>query len=228
MRGRMCSSLALAAVLAAPCAFAEEGMLPPTEGVGRITVQGGWRLVANNTFYDRYESRPENAGLAPAQRSRGSPIGMASFAYGITGLVEVGIDLFATLERLQLTGQPRLTTAAYGALVGVRFQGALDVGPEGLVPFAGILAGPLLASAAFEGQSPKETVTQAWGATAGATLRLTPVWGLTAEYRWLLARGAVESQGRKFGTFNAGGSWFALGVTYTFPPGPSQPGRSAF
>ncbi|MDC0707789.1 hypothetical protein POL68_04845 [Stigmatella sp. ncwal1] len=220
--------LALAALLAAPGAFAEEDVTPPTEDVGRVTVQGGWRLVANNTFYDRYESRPENAGLTPSRRSRGGPIGMASFAYGITGLVEVGIDLFGTLERLKLTGQPRLTTAAYGALVGLRFQSALDVGPEGLVPFVGILAGPLLASAAFEGQSPKETVTQAWGATAGATLRLTPVWGLTAEYRWILARGAVESQGKKFGTFNAGGSWLGVGVTYTFPPEPSHLGRPSF
>ncbi|SEK70981.1 hypothetical protein SAMN05444354_102140 [Stigmatella aurantiaca] len=215
---------ALAAALCAPAAFASEDG-PLREGVGRITVQGGWRLVANDTFYDRYASRPENAGLEPSPRSQGSPIGMATFAYAITDLVELGVDLFGTLERLQLTGQPRLTTISYGALLGLRLQGGLNVGPEGLVPFVGVLTGPLLASAAFQGQAAKETLIQAWGATVGATFRLTPVWGLTAEYRLVRARGAVEAPGRRFGTFNAGGSWFGLGITYTFPPGPSEPSR---
>ncbi|SES80950.1 hypothetical protein [Stigmatella erecta] len=214
----------LAAGLCAPAAFADEGG-PLLGGVGRITVQGGWRLVANDTFYDRYASRPENAGLAPSPRSKGSPIGLASFAYAVTDFVELGVDLFGTVQRLQLTGQPRLNTVSYGALLGLRLQGGLDVGPDGLVPFVGILTGPLLASATFEGQASKETLTQAWGATVGATLRLTPVWGLTAEYRLVRARGAVEAPGRKFGTFNAGGSWFGLGITYTFPPEPSHPGR---
>jgi hypothetical protein len=213
-------ALVLAAGLCAPAAFAD-GEGPLLEDVGRITVQGGWRLVANNTFYDRYEARPENGGLEPSPRSKGSPIGLATFAYGITDYLELGIDLFGTRERLQLTGQPRLTTISYGALLGLRLQGGLDVGSEGLVPFVGVLTGPLLASAGFEGQPAKETLTQAWGVTAGATLRLTPHWGLTAEYRLVWARGAVEAPGRYFGTFNAGGSWFGLGITYTFPPEPS-------
>jgi hypothetical protein len=219
MRG----GLLLAAALGALPALASDGG-PLLQDVGRVTVQGGWRLVANDTFYDRYASRPENAGLAPSSRSRGSPIGMASFAYAFTDAVEMGVDLFGTLERHQLTGQPRLSTAAYGALLGLRLQAGLDVA-EGLLPFVGVLTGPLVASAAFEGQKARETVTQAWGATVGATLRLTPVWGVTAEYRLVRARGAVESQGRSFGSFNAGGSWFGLGITYTFPPGPSHPER---
>jgi hypothetical protein len=216
--------LTLLVTLAASIAAAQDDSVAPAlDGVGRISLQGGWRFVSNSTFYESYYSRPENAALERAPASNGGPLVAGSFAYGVTDLVEVGIDLFATAERLQLTGQPRLTTAAYGALLGLRFQGWLDIGPEGLVPFLGILTGPLLASAAFEGQPVRETLSQAWVGAMGATLRLTPTWGICAEYRLVFARGAVGRPEQRFGSFNAGGNWFALGVTYTFPREPSNP-----
>jgi hypothetical protein len=219
--------LTLLVVLAASTASAQEEGHASLEGVGRISVQAGWRLVSNSTFYDNYYSRPGNEALERTANARGGPLGAATFAYGITELVEIGIDLFGYLQRMQLTGQPRLTTAAYGALLGLRFRGWLDLGPEGTVPFMGILSGPVLASAIFDGGSARETFSQGTAVTVGATLRFTPTWGLSAEYRLVFARGGVGRPEEKLGSFNAGGSWFCLGVNYTFPKDPT-PSRGPF
>jgi hypothetical protein len=213
--------LTLLAALAASTAFAQDGA-PSLEGEGRLSIQGGWRYVANSTFYNGYYSqRPE---LERSPQSHGGPLVVGSFAYAVTDLVEVGIDLFGTAERMQLTGQPELTILNYGALLGVRFQGWLNLGPEGTVPFLGLLTGPMLASSTFKGQPVRELLSQAWAGSAGATLRLTPRWGVTLEYRLAFARGAVGKPEERFGTFNAGGSWLSVGVSYTFPPeaGPSR------
>jgi hypothetical protein len=213
--------LSLVAALAASTAFAQGGA-PSLEGEGRISIQGGWRYVSNSTFYNGYYSQYPNLERSP--QSHGGPLVVGSFAYAVTDLVEVGIDLFGTAERIQLTGQPRLTVLSYGALVGLRFQSWLDLGPEGTVPFLGILTGPMLASSAFQGEPVRELLSQAWAGNAGATMRLTPKWGLTLEYRLVFARGPVSRPNERFGSFNAGGSWLSLGVNYTFPaePGPSR------
>lgn len=220
--------LLLAALLSASASLAQDDVAPTSlEGVGRLTIQTGWRLTSNDTFYERYYS--QHAELARGPSSSGGPLVAGSFAYALTDTVELGIDLFATGERLRLTNQPELTTLTYGALVGVRFQTVLDVGPHGLVPFAGILTGPTLAYSKFEGQQAQEVVTQAWTGTVGATLRLSPRWGLTGEYRLSFVRGPVGNLGSQtFGSFNGGGNWFALGVTYTWPPdvGARSRGRS--
>ena len=206
-----------AALLSAPAALAQDELNTSLEGVGRLTIQSGWRLTSNDTFYEGYYSKHE--GLVRGPTSAGGPLVVGSFAYGITDMVELGVDLFATGERLRLTDQPMLTTLTYGALVGVRFQSVLDIGPYGLVPFAGILTGPTLAFSQFEGQQAREEMTQAWVGTVGATLRLSPRWGLTGEYRLSFVRGLVNDVGsEKFGSYNGGGNWFALGVTYTWPP----------
>lgn len=214
-------SLILLLTLAASSALAQDDA-SSLEGVGRISIQGGWRYVANSTFYDRFYSQEGNQGMERASTSHGGPMAVGSFAYGITELVEVGIDLFGYIEQPRLTGRPKLTTAAYGALLGLRFRWWWDIGPDGVVPFLGVLSGPLLATAAFEGTPAKETFTNAWGATAGATFRLNPSWGLSLEYRLLFARAAVGPPEQRLGTFNAGGSWISLGINYTFPKDPTS------
>lgn len=218
--------LTLLATLAALTASAQGG--PSLEGGSRISVQGGWRYVSNSTFYDTYYALPENQGLERAPQSHGGPLGIGTFAYSITDLVEVGIDLFVLGERPQLANQPQLTTWAYGALLGLRFQGSLDIGPEGTVPFLGILTGPMLATASFKDQPPRETLSQAWAGSAGATMHLTPQWGITVEFRQVFARGAVGRTDQKFGSFNAGGSWLTVGVNYAFPPDTGPASRSPF
>ncbi|RKH05376.1 hypothetical protein [Corallococcus carmarthensis] len=230
------------ALAAAPALAQEEGDLggdnAPTnlDGVGRITLQAGYRLTSNGTLYDSwYGAKGPGSGLERAPESTGAPIGAATFAYAMSDLVEVGIDLYGTAQNLRLsepggdgtTVSRKVSTVAYGVLIGLRFQGVLDIGPQGLVPFAGVLTGPAVISSKREGSALQEKVSQAWVGSLGATLRLSSKWGLTAEYRFTFLRGPVESpDAAKWAgpfSFSNGGNWFALGVTYTFPPDPSRP-----
>ncbi|QRO01693.1 hypothetical protein JRI60_23055 [Archangium violaceum] len=218
----------LTALLATASASAQEEPMQ-LDGVGRISVQAGWRLTSNDTFYDSFYALPDYRGLEnPARSSPGGPFLAGSFAYAASEFIELGIDLFATGEQLRLTGAPTLTNVTYGALVGVRFQTLLDfLTPEGVVPFIGIQSGPTLAYSLAEGVGRREVLTQAWVGSVGATFRFSSHWGLTAEYRLAFARGqsAFNTQAafKDLASYNAGGNWFALGVTYLFSPEPDRP-----
>jgi hypothetical protein len=206
----------LVSLLLAPAALAQTSL----DGVGRITVAGGWRRTSNDTFLNGYYSRPENQGLQRAKASPGGPLLVATFGYAMTEHVELGVDLFGATERIQLTGAPRLTTLTYGALLGLRLQTLLEgVGPQGLLPWVGLLSGPTLVLSTFQGQPGVEGVKQAWGLTAGGSLRLTERWAATLELRGLLVRGPVKD----LGSVNGGGVWLGLGTTYTFDAEPSRP-----
>jgi opacity protein-like surface antigen len=221
--------LPLLALLVASTASAQNdspGMA--LEGGSRISVQGGWRYALNDTFYNNYYTQPGNIGLERASTARGGVLGVATFAYSVKDSVEMGIDLFGTTQKMSLTNQPSLKTASYGALLGMRTQTWLDLGPYGTVPFIGLMTGPFVSAAAFEGQKSRETLKQAWALTAGATTRLTPQWGVCLEYRFVLARAGVGTPEQRLGSFNAGGSWLTLGVTYTFAREPTSPLANPF
>jgi hypothetical protein len=218
--------LFLAFLLATASASAQE--LAPLNGVGRISFQGGWRVSSNDTFYDSFYALPANQGLERAPSSPGGPFLAGSFAYAVTDFIELGIDLFATGEQLRLTGAPTLLNVTYGALVGVRFQTLLDfLTPEGVVPFVGLQSGPTLVYSEAEGVGKRELFTQPWAGSVGATFRFSSQWGLTAEYRLVFARGQSAFNNRdaykELSSFNAGGNWFALGVTYLMAPDPIRP-----
>lgn len=208
----------------------EEEVSTSLDGVGRISIQGGWRVTSNKTFYNSWYGQKDFKDFPELPRAReasGAPLAVGSFAYAINDLVELGIDLFVTGGRLRLNtpdGEQTLETLSYGAAIGLRFQTVLpEVGPYGLLPFAGILTGPSLTSSKLPDQKLQESTTQVWMGSLGATLRLSPRWGVTAEYRLAFLRGGVGPPDARIGTFNTGGSWFTLGVTYSFPPEPSRP-----
>jgi hypothetical protein len=216
----------LALLFIAASASAHE--LAPLNGVGRISIQGGWRVSSNDTFYDSFYALPSNQGLERAPESPGGPFLAGSFAYAVSDSIEIGIDLFATGEQLRLTGAPTLLNVTYGALVGVRFQTVLDfLTPEGVVPFVGIQSGPTLVYSQADLVGKRELFTQAWVGNVGATLRFSSQWGLTAEYRLAFARGQSAYNNRdaykELSSFNGGGNWFALGVTYFMAPDPIRP-----
>lgn len=216
------SLLILLVTLAASTASAqyeEEEVPPELEGSSRVSLLTGWRYTPNTRFYNNYYSQIENRGLPRAGGAIGGPLLTATFAYSITNLIELGIDLFATYERIQLTRQPGLNAITYGALMGLRFQKRLEIGPEGLIPSVGILTGPLLAASYFDGGRAVENFTQAFGASLGATLRLNPKWGLCFEYRFIFAKGAAED----VGPYDASGNWLSVGMTYQFPSEPDRP-----
>lgn len=221
----------LSVLLAAASASAQDDYddeLAPLNGVGRLTIQTGWRRTTNGTFYDSYYGLPDYQAATRASASQGGPFLAGSFAYSVTDLIELGIDLFATGEQLRLTGAPTLTNVTYGALVGLRFQTVLDfLTPQGVVPFVGFQTGPTLVYSQAQGVGKRELFVQSWAGTVGATMRFSSTWGLTAEYRLAFARGQSAYNNRpefsKLSSFNGGGNWFALGVTYMWPPDPSRP-----
>jgi hypothetical protein len=182
------------------------------EGSSRIAVMGGWRYAPNFTFYDHYYFKPANRGLERERGSIGGPLLTATFAYSVTDFIEVGIDLFATYERMSLTNKPGLNTATYGALVGVRLQKRLELGKQVWIPSVGILGGPHIAAAYYDNDQAVERGMQALGFAAGATLRLSKEWGFCFELRHIFAGGDSEE-----GPYNAGGSWLAVGMSYKIP-----------
>jgi hypothetical protein len=232
MRGLVLLGLLLATATAS--AQEESEGVVPLNGVGRITVQGGWRLTSNNTFFDSFYALPGYACSEGCSReSPGGPFATATFGYSVSDFIEVGIDLFYTQQQLRLTNAPALTNITYGALLGLRFQGLLEIlTPQGVVPFIGLQTGPSLAYSLAEGIGHKESIIQPWVGTVGATVRLSAHWGITAEYRLAFARGrspyndrtppagADANAYKNLASFNAGGNWFALGVTYLLAPDP--------
>lgn len=183
------------------------------EGTSRISILGGWRYAPNFTFYDNYYFDPDNRGLARQRGSIGGPLLTGTFAYSVTEHIEVGIDLFATYERMQFTNKPGLNTATYGALVGVRLQQRLELGKQVWIPSVGLLVGPHIAAAYFDHDQAVERASTALGFAAGATLRVTKQWGFCFELRQIFAGGDAED----LGPYNAGGSWVSVGMTYAIP-----------
>ena len=220
-------------LLAATGAFAQddEGAVP-LNGQSRITVQGGLRLSNNDSFYDSFYALPDAACTAGCSRaSPPGPFAAATFAYSVSDFIELGIDIFATQQRLALSQAPTLTNTTYGALLGLRLQGLWEVlTPQGVVPFLGIETGPSLAYSVSSERQSKEVIIQPWVGTVGATFRLSSRWAVTAEYRLAFARGLSPFNDRtpasdaykNLAAYNAGGNWFGLGVTYLLESKPSH------
>ncbi|MBN1208500.1 MAG: hypothetical protein JXB05_26805 [Myxococcaceae bacterium] len=223
----MYRSLLLLLTLTASTASAqyeEEKPPPKLDGSRRFSLQGGWRYTPNTAFYDDYYSELQNRGLERAGASIGGPLLAGTFGYSPLEWLELSIEPFITYERMRLTNKPGLNALTFGALVGLRLQKLLKIGPEGLVPSIGLLTGPLFAGAYFDGGRSVENFTQAFGVVAGATVRITPKWGLSFDYRLVLAQGYAD----KIGNYDAGGSWFAVGFNYTLPEVQDRPMNRRF
>jgi hypothetical protein len=183
------------------------------EGEGRVSVQTGWRVTPNNTFYESAAA----AGFSAAGSSPGGPVLQGSFGYSAAEWVEATIDLFAGGEMLRLVNQAALLSVTYGAAAGARLQWAFDAwGPfREVVPYAGLLLGPTLINVTGGNlPAPREHVVTGYIGSAGVSARLADGWGLSLEYRFLVARGQVPG----IGSLNGGGSWLGVGVTWYFAP----------
>ena len=217
------ATLAATAAAAAPAEDdgyeTEERPREELEGTRRFSLMTGWRYAPNGPFFDKYYSDPDHRGLERSRGAIGGPLLTGSFAYSPTNLIEVGIDLFATYERMEFPGQPGLNAFTFGALIGLRFQHELEIGSHGLVPSAGVLIGPMLAASFFDGGLAVENAPWSIGVTAGATLYLSEVWGLRFEYRLLSGRGLAED----IGPYEAAGSWFCVGLNYQLPKKSDRP-----
>jgi len=185
----------------------------PMERSSRFTLQAGWRYAPNTKFFDDYYARRENRTLTRADGTFGGPLVAGTFAYCPLEWVEVGMDAFFTYERMAIAAKPEFNAITFGLMFGLRAQHRLVLSNKELIPFVGVLSGPTFAASYFAGGRSVENFNQAVGLTAGATLRLTAKWGVNFDYRLTFANGEAE----QLGTYNAGGSWFSVGLTYIFP-----------
>ena len=216
--------LVLLTASTASAQYDEEEAPPMLEGSSRFSLQTGWRYTPNTRFFDDYYSRPENQDLERAGGAIGGPLLAATFAYSPREWLELGIDLSATYERMQLTHQPGLNAMTFGALVGLRLQKQLEFGPKVLVPSVGVLMGSMFAAAHFDGGGSVENFAPTIGATVGTILRLSETWGLAFEYRLLFGKGVAE----KVGAYDAAGNYLSVGMTYQFPAAPERPMSKLF
>lgn len=194
---------ALALLVVAPLAAAESPH--SMDGIGRISVQGGWRYVPNGYFAGKADA----AGSPFLAPSPGGPAVVASFGYGTSEWLEVAIDAFGAYETFELAGNSPFNAWTYGALVGVRAW-AIDRPFRGLMPWVGLQLGPALATISSPSMPGAERLLGGLSASGGVVYRWTDEWGLSAELRWLQARVPVGD----IGGANAGGVFFTLGVTH--------------
>jgi opacity protein-like surface antigen len=203
-----------ALVVGAALLASQQARAQSVEGTGRVAVHPGWRYTPNETF----RASAADVGHPLTRRSPGGPQITGTFAYAASASIEAAIDLFAGYERLRLDGTEAVTSVTYGALVG--FRAFANLGDR-LVPNAGLGLGPVLVyTSGGPVGGPAERLVTGYAALAGISYRLTDSVAVSADARWLLARGTVS----EIGGVNGGGAWAGIGVTWLIPPDPSRPG----
>ncbi len=208
------SRVALLFALVAAPAHALEPWTNGIDGVGRITIAGGWKQTPNDYFFGKAAEQ----GYPATWRGIGGPQGYASFGYGATSFIEASIDLFIGNDRFNLAGYNTINTITYGALIGARFT-FMDTFVKGFAPFIGAGVGPTLGYVFTASVDPVETLVTGIAGTAGVTWRLSDRLGVSLEYRFLYARANWI-----LGGINVGANWLSLGLVIYFPktPDPSD------
>jgi hypothetical protein len=186
----------------------------PYTGTSRVSLLPGYRWGLNSNFY----ASAERVGARQAPGLSGGPGLILSCAYSATDNLEVSIDPFVATEVLHLTGHPSLRSFIYGATLGLRLQ----FPSETLTPWVGIHTGPILI---YAGAPPAlanaEAFAQTFGASIGATWRLSERWGVMAQYQFLFGGELSTPLGRIHGK----GHWGAVGISYFFPRESGDEGR---
>ncbi len=181
------------------------------DGIGRITVQGGYRWTPNNYFNEKASA----AGHPVTRASPGGPQVSASFGYGATDFIEGTIDLIFGYESFTLKNLEPFNSFTYGALLGVRFA-KMDFPIRGLLPHVGAQMGPILGFVSSPSNDNQERLTTGYSFNAGLSWRFTERFGLTFDTRFLVARAYVNG----ISGINVGGLFFSLGFTVFFAPSP--------
>ncbi|MEW5740474.1 MAG: hypothetical protein AB1938_16220 [Myxococcota bacterium] len=183
------------------------------DGWGRITVFGGYRLVPNGFFADK----AAEAGSPMLRPSPGGPQGGASFGYGTFSFVEICIDLLVGYETFELEGQQPYSSITYGGLLGARFT-RMDLLFPGFAPYAGVQAGPILASVSSGSNPQPEKLQLGISVNGGFNYRFAERFAFNVDVRWMYARYYVEP----IAGANVGGLWFSAGFTFFFTPAPKK------
>jgi hypothetical protein len=192
-------------------AFAAEAS--GVDGLGRVSVGGGFRWVPNGWF----QSRAARAGTPVIPGIEGGPQASASFGLGVSSALEVSVDLVLAYQNINLRSAEGTTVSldslTAGGLLGGRLT-ATDVFFKGFMPFASVQAGPLLASITSASMTVPERVVLAVSASVGATWRFDDRYGITLEGRYLWARSVIP----EISGINVGGVMASVMFTFFFPP----------
>ena len=203
-------AIVLASLLAASSGFAE----PTLEGMGRISLEGGYKWTPNADFMRRAA-----LALHPVEGNMsGGPQFAASFGYAPLDWVEATIDVFVGFETFKLDGLDQFTSTTYGGLLGVRFA-KMDFPFRGLIPYFGAQLGPVLSYVTSGSTAGSERFNTGYSVNAGAIYRVSDRWGIGLDVRYLFARGDVP----EIATIDAGGLWISLSINYFIPAGPKDP-----
>jgi opacity protein-like surface antigen len=205
----------LLALVWAPAAWAIDQWTQGIDGVGRISIMGGWKQTPNDYFFNNAAMQ----GHPVESRGFGGVQGAASFGYGATRFIEASVDLFVGMDQFKIAGYDTITTLTYGALLGVRFT-YMDLFIKGFAPFIGFGVGPTLGYVTTSGVDPIESLVTGVAGTAGLSYRVAERVAITLEYRFLYARAKWV-----LGGVNVGANWLSLGVVVYFPRSPSESDR---
>jgi hypothetical protein len=211
-------NLAVFALLLATGAAAQE--LRSMEGMGRVSVQGGYKWAPNAPFVQK----ADEAGHTLEGKLAGGPQFSASFGYAALDWVEATIDLLIGFENFTLKDYEPFASTTYGALLGVRLA-KMDFPIRGLVPHLGAQFGPVLSFITSKSINSAEKLNTAYSLNAGLTWRFKEKWGVGFDARYVFATGEIPGAGPGGDnlTINAGGLWVSLTLVYFIGPGPKDP-----
>ncbi len=192
--------------------FAAPALAEGIEGMGRISVVGGYKWTPNGYF----EGKAAQAGHPLTGRTPGIE-GSASFGYGVNSFAEVAIDLFGGWETFTLDGYQPFSSTIYGGLIGLRVTSTTLFG-RSLVPHLGAQAGPAVAQITSPSFDLGERVLLAATGNIGVTWRFVERFGITLDVRYMYARLFVAD----ISGANIGGVFFSIGATMYFPGSPER------
>lgn len=203
------SSLVL--VLCAGLAHAEDG--GGIDGVGRISLVGGFRWVPNWHF----QAKAAEAGYPMVPGLEGGAAGAATFGLGVSRYLEFSVDVPLGYHTFQIEGpdgvREDFSSFSVGAYLGPRLV-ASDVLFKGFSAWAGVGGGGLLTTVSGKRQEIPERLVVSFSVAGGLTWKFSQNYGLSLEVRYVNGRNAVAG----ISGINAGGVWFSAGFTIFFPP----------
>jgi hypothetical protein len=214
---RAARALALAALLFAPYALAQESRADVKDdrgGIGRVGVATGWRWTPNPAFIAQARQRGVSVSQSP-----GGPWLNGSFGYAPDKLFELAIELFAGVERIAVTGSQPITSVTYGGAFAGRVRASFGAGllADEWVPSAGLLGGWTLVNASGGPfGSTAEAASFAWAASLAVAGRFGGMWA-TLEARYLLpvyAPVALSSGAGGLVAVDGGGVWVGIGLSW--------------
>jgi len=200
-------------VLVCALLLGSAGWAQGIDGVGRISVGGGFRWVPNWWF----QSHAADLGTPVIPTVDGGGAGFASFGLGVTTSLEVSIDLLFGYHEFALRavdgGTRPFSSLTAGAVIGGRLVGT-DVFWKGFSPYLSAQAGPMLSALSARDAKIPEKVTVGFVGGGGFTQKIMDRYGVGLDVRYVYARNAVPD----ISGINVGGVMFSVHFTVFFPP----------